>query len=56
MGDPPLGQNVVVTLTGGGTSLAYWDGEQWMIGVENDPLDAPLDAEVTSWQLVTSEA
>lgn len=56
MGDPPLGQNVVVTLADGGTSFAYWDGERWMVGVENDPQDAPLGAEVISWALNTSEA
>lgn len=54
MGDPPLGQIVVVSLADGGTALAYWDGERWMVGVDNDPEDALLIGEVTGWTLSTS--
>lgn len=53
MDDPPLGQNVVVSLSDGGTALAYWDGERWMVGVDNDPEDIPLIGEVTGWALST---
>lgn len=55
MGDPPLGQNVVVTLADGGTLLACWDGEKWMVGVEGNPQDEPLAGEAVSWSLLTSE-
>ena len=46
---PNLGQNVTVTLADGTTCEAYWDGTTWMVGVDNDPLDAPLGKEVISW-------
>lgn len=47
---PPLGQEVVVTFTGNvDQALAYWDGSQWMVGVDNDPNDAPLGHAVESW-------
>jgi hypothetical protein len=49
MGDPPLGQEVVVTLAEGGSCLAYWRDGQWWVGVEDDPLDALLEEEVTGW-------
>jgi hypothetical protein len=49
MDEPPVGQNVVVTLAGGEFCLAYWNDGQWWVGVDDDPIDAPLGAEVTSW-------
>jgi hypothetical protein len=49
MEDPPIGQEVVVTLAGGGSCLAYWLDGQWRVGVENDSQDHRLEAEVISW-------
>ena len=51
MEDPPIGQEVEVTLAGGGSCLAYWKDGQWWIGVEDDPLDAPLNQSVVKWEL-----
>lgn len=48
---PPEGQNVIVTLTDGGEVYAYWSAGQWWVGVENDPIDAPLQGVVLSWRL-----
>lgn len=50
MGDPPIGQEVHVTLADGRDLLAYWSGVDWYVGVENDPLDALLDGTVLSWR------
>lgn len=49
MDDPPIGQNVDVVLSDGSTTLAYWNGSSWWVGVENDPLDAPLSGTVIGW-------
>lgn len=47
---PPIGQEVVVTFTGNvEQAIAYWDGTQWMTGVDHDPNDAPLGHAVESW-------
>jgi hypothetical protein len=50
MEDPPIGQEVVVTLAGGGSCIAYWNGERWMQGVAYNPIDVPLDDEVVTWR------
>lgn len=47
---PPEGQNVLVTLADGSELLAYWSAGQWFVGVDDDPNDAPLEAEVVSWR------
>jgi hypothetical protein len=49
MEDPPLGQEVLVTLASGGFCLAYWQGGQWWVGVADDPADALLLEQVASW-------
>jgi len=51
MDEPPLGQEVEVTLSDGSVTLAMWDGEKWMVGVAYDPIDAPLRRKVISWGL-----
>jgi len=48
--DPPIGQEVIVTLADGGSCLAYWSDGQWWVGVANDPLDALLSQQVLSWR------
>jgi hypothetical protein len=48
---PPEGQNVIVTLQDGTEVMAYWRDGQWWVGVENDPLDAPLQGTVIDWRL-----
>ena len=47
---PPLGQAVIVTLADGSELLAAWDGVQWTIGVDDDPIDATLPGEVAAWR------
>lgn len=49
---PDLGLNVDVTLVNGSVFTAYWDGEQWWMGVPDDPQDLPLvNTYVASWKL-----
>jgi hypothetical protein len=50
MNEPPVGQNVVVTLASGMFCLAYWDGAQWWVGIENNPVDALLSEPVVEWK------
>lgn len=52
MDEPPVGQNVRVTLPDGSTDWAYWDGTRWMVGVDDNPVDSPLGQEVIAWALV----
>lgn len=47
---PPEGQNVIVTLDDGTDVMAYWSAGQWWVGVENDPMDAPLQGVVVDWR------
>ena len=49
MDEPPVGQNVVVTLAGGEFCLAYWNDGQWWVGVDNNSIDALLNKSVVAW-------
>lgn len=50
MEQPPTGQEVVVILAGESEALAIWDGQQWLMGVNDDPIDRPLGLEVIDWR------
>jgi len=47
---PPDGVEVLVTTDGNEQILAIWNGSYWEVGVENDPLQAPLNKTVVEWQ------
>ena len=47
---PPLGQAVIAVLADGSELLAAWDGEQWTMGVDDDPEDAVVPGVVVSWR------
>lgn len=50
---PPVGNQVIVTLTNGSEFYAYHDGLQWWMGVNDDPNDVPVVNEyVESWRHV----
>jgi hypothetical protein len=45
-----LGEMVRCQLADGNEVMAYWDGLQWWVGLENDDQDAPIINEfVVSW-------
>lgn len=50
MEQPPIGQEVVVSLADGGEWLAIWNGIEWLVGVNDDPNDEPLNATVVDWR------
>lgn len=47
---PPFGQEVIATLADGVELLAYWSGTGWMMGVEDDSIDATVSGEVIAWR------
>lgn len=47
---PPIGLQIVAILNTGEEKVAYWDGNKWMQGVENDPVDILLEENVVSWR------
>lgn len=51
---PPAGQNVQITLTTGGSHMAYHDGSQWWMGIPDEPEDVPIvNGFVASWELIS---
>jgi phage baseplate assembly protein gpV len=48
---PNVGEQVEITLANGSKFMAYYDGLQWWMGVNDDPNDVPVTNEfVVSWQ------
>lgn len=50
MNQPPTGQEVVVMIDNNSECLAIWDGDQWVIGVNNNPVEEPLELTVVDWR------
>ena len=48
-GYPEVGRVVQVRLSDETEVLAYWDGNQWMTGVDDDPEDAVLQDQALCW-------
>ena len=49
--NPPINQQVEVTLANGSVFVAMFDGLQWWMGVNDDPNDVPItNSFVVSWQ------
>lgn len=49
---PPLGAVVIVILDTSEEKLGYWDGSIWMQGVDDNPIDIPIDGNVVSWRFL----
>jgi hypothetical protein len=50
MNYPPTGVEVVVITDNDEQLFAIWNGDFWEVGVENDPLQAPLNKTVVEWR------
>jgi hypothetical protein len=50
MNYPDLGLNVIAVLEDGEEKIGYWNGDVWMQGVENNPIDIPIEENVVSWR------
>jgi hypothetical protein len=48
--DPPFGREVVATLEDGSKVLVMRVQGKWVVGVDNDPVDAELQGRVISWR------
>lgn len=40
--NPPIGQNVIITLSSGMKLIAEWDGAQWWAPLNDSPDAAPI--------------
>jgi hypothetical protein len=47
---PPNGVEVIVITDNDEQLLAIWNGDYWEVGVENNPLQNPLNKTVVEWQ------
>lgn len=47
---PPLGLVVTAILDTGEERLGYWNGTEWMEGVDYDPVDVQMPGNVVSWR------
>lgn len=47
---PDVGEQVEITLANGSKFMAYFDGLQWWMGVNDDPNDVPVtNSFVVEW-------
>ena len=47
---PPIGVEVIVITDDNEQITAIWSGDLWEVGVENNPLQAPLNKIVVEWR------